>query len=103
MFLQTCCEGVLHDNKQGYECCGTHYIPRRHSLDDVCCGGQFYTKLANHQCCGGRFVLSLKFDIGDLTLNQQNYLVIDGLSAMKRFQILCITDMLKWMKTRFVA
>ena len=63
VFLQTCCEGVLHDNKQGYECCGTHYIPRRNSLDDVCCGGQFYTKLANHHCCGGRFVLSLKFDI----------------------------------------
>ena len=53
---QTCCDGVLYDNKAGYECCGTAYIPQRVSASHLCCGGKFHRPLRNHQCCGGRWV-----------------------------------------------
>ena len=52
--VQTCCSGVLYNNKVGYECCGTHYVPLRLNANDICCGGKFYQPLANHQCCKQR-------------------------------------------------
>ncbi|XP_074661048.1 usherin-like [Tubulanus polymorphus] len=53
---KTCCQDVLYDNKPNHECCGTAYIPKKSSPDDICCGGRFYKKIVNYQCCSDKYV-----------------------------------------------
>ncbi|XP_048258912.1 usherin-like [Haliotis rufescens] len=52
---KTCCDGVLHDIKSGYACCGKDYLSQP-SLDAVCCGGKFYGPVTGYRCCGTRYV-----------------------------------------------
>ncbi|CAH1791583.1 unnamed protein product, partial [Owenia fusiformis] len=60
---KTCCNGVLHDNKQDYVCCGSSYLPLPLNDTAVCCGEQFYNYLDNHQCCHDKYLEVLPGEI----------------------------------------
>ncbi|XP_076463865.1 usherin-like [Babylonia areolata] len=52
---KVCCEGEVHDKEEGYDCCGTSYIPRP-DPNTVCCAGKFHPTQVNFTCCGSRYV-----------------------------------------------
>ncbi|KAH3846702.1 hypothetical protein DPMN_089004 [Dreissena polymorpha] len=51
---RVCCDGVLHNSKDGYQCCGKGYVPMNNK-SDVCCGGVFQTFKPVHVCCNNRY------------------------------------------------
>uniref|UniRef100_A0A8B9SU76 Usherin n=1 Tax=Anas platyrhynchos TaxID=8839 RepID=A0A8B9SU76_ANAPL len=53
--LKVCCNGILHDNKPGFQCCEDKYIPFILNSPGVCCGGQIHAVQPKHQCCGGYY------------------------------------------------
>ncbi|XP_009864107.1 PREDICTED: usherin-like [Apaloderma vittatum] len=53
--LKVCCNGILHDNKPGFQCCEDKYIPFVLNSPGVCCGGQIHAVQPKHQCCGGYY------------------------------------------------
>ncbi|NXL36266.1 USH2A protein, partial [Glaucidium brasilianum] len=53
--LKVCCNGILHDNKPGFQCCEDKYIPFILNSPGVCCGGQIHAVKPKHRCCGGYY------------------------------------------------
>eukprot|EP00076_Gallus_gallus_P047875 XP_419417.4 usherin isoform X2 [Gallus gallus] len=53
--MKVCCNGILHDNKPGFQCCEDKYIPFILNSPGVCCGGQIHAVQPKHQCCGGYY------------------------------------------------
>ncbi|XP_056424309.1 usherin isoform X1 [Hyla sarda] len=53
---QVCCREVLHDRKDGYECCEQDYIASIDNASRTCCAGQVYVVKHDHHCCGGYYV-----------------------------------------------
>ncbi|XP_052767673.1 usherin-like isoform X2 [Mya arenaria] len=53
---KVCCDGVLHEARSGYQCCGREYASMA-SPNDICCGGVFFTYRQDHACCNGRYDL----------------------------------------------
>uniref|UniRef100_A0A663LW22 Usherin n=1 Tax=Athene cunicularia TaxID=194338 RepID=A0A663LW22_ATHCN len=53
--LKVCCNGILHDNKPGFQCCEDKYIPFILNSPGVCCGGQIHAVKPKHWCCGGYY------------------------------------------------
>ncbi|XP_073409429.1 usherin [Dendrobates tinctorius] len=60
---QECCHHVLHDRKDGYECCEQNYMAFIHNASRICCAGQVYMLKPDHHCCGGYYV---KLHAGDV-------------------------------------
>lgn len=54
LFSKVCCDGVIHNSRPEFECCGRFYVYKP-SPDAVCCGGQFYSPVSNYTCCGKRY------------------------------------------------
>ncbi|XP_075719450.1 usherin [Rhinoderma darwinii] len=52
---QVCCRDVLHDRKDGYECCEQDYVASMANASQICCAGQVYGVKSEHQCCGGYY------------------------------------------------
>ncbi|KAK7504941.1 hypothetical protein BaRGS_00003969 [Batillaria attramentaria] len=59
---KVCCDGVLHDIRSGYECCGTAYVLKL-TADAVCCAGKFYQPQQNFRCCGTRYIQVLPGEV----------------------------------------
>ncbi|CAN2387435.1 maintenance of animal organ identity [Pristimantis euphronides] len=53
---QVCCRDVLHDRKDGYECCQQDYIASMDNASQTCCEGQVHMVKPDHHCCGGYYV-----------------------------------------------
>uniref|UniRef100_A0A8C6NEI0 Usherin n=1 Tax=Melopsittacus undulatus TaxID=13146 RepID=A0A8C6NEI0_MELUD len=61
--LKVCCNGILHDNKPGFQCCEDKYIPFILNSPGVCCGGQVHAVQPKHLCCGGYYT---KVSVGEV-------------------------------------
>ncbi|KAM3930149.1 usherin [Leptodactylus fuscus] len=53
---QVCCRDVLHDRKDGYECCEQDCIVSVDNASQICCAGQVHVVKPDHHCCGGYYV-----------------------------------------------
>ncbi|NXO10183.1 USH2A protein, partial [Oriolus oriolus] len=61
--LEVCCNGILHDNKPGFQCCEDKYIPFILNSPGVCCGGQIHAVQPKHQCCGAYYTRVLAGEV----------------------------------------
>ncbi|XP_065600248.1 usherin [Cyrtonyx montezumae] len=61
--MKVCCNGILHDNKPGFQCCEDKYIPFILNSPGVCCGGQIHAVQPKHQCCGGYYTRVLAGEV----------------------------------------
>ncbi|XP_075451724.1 usherin isoform X2 [Ascaphus truei] len=52
---QVCCNGVLHNRKDGYQCCEDKYTSSSRNSSGICCGGQMNVVQPEYQCCGGYY------------------------------------------------
>ncbi|MEE6473903.1 hypothetical protein FKM82_010212 [Ascaphus truei] len=52
---QVCCDGVLHNRKDGYQCCEDKYTSSSRNSSGICCGGQMNVVQPEYQCCGGYY------------------------------------------------
>ncbi|KYO43601.1 usherin isoform J [Alligator mississippiensis] len=52
---KACCNGILHNNKPGFQCCEDKYTPFILNSSGVCCGGQIHAVQPKYQCCGGYY------------------------------------------------
>ncbi|XP_039386307.1 usherin [Mauremys reevesii] len=60
---KVCCNGILHNNKPGFQCCEDKYIPFILNSLGVCCGGQIYAVQPKYQCCGGYYTRVLAGEV----------------------------------------
>ncbi|KAH0622699.1 hypothetical protein JD844_025228 [Phrynosoma platyrhinos] len=51
--FKVCCNGTLHNNIPGFQCCEDQYL--HINTSGVCCGGQMHAVQSDYVCCGGYY------------------------------------------------
>ncbi|XP_075195246.1 usherin [Anomaloglossus baeobatrachus] len=78
---QVCCHHVLHDRKDGYECCEQNYVASFHNASRICCAGQVYMMKPDHRCCGGYYIKLRAGDVCCYNKSQNRISTGDGNSC----------------------
>ncbi|XP_053139313.1 usherin [Hemicordylus capensis] len=61
--FKVCCNGILHNNTPGFQCCEDKYIPFILNISGICCGGQMHAVQPEYQCCGGYYTKVLAGEV----------------------------------------
>uniref|UniRef100_A0A8D2ISK6 Usherin n=1 Tax=Varanus komodoensis TaxID=61221 RepID=A0A8D2ISK6_VARKO len=61
--FQVCCNGILHNNTPGFQCCEDKYFLFNPSTSGVCCGSQMHAVQPDHRCCGGYYTRVLAGEV----------------------------------------
>ncbi|XP_062981457.1 usherin [Elgaria multicarinata webbii] len=61
--FKVCCNGILHNNIPGFQCCEDKYLLFPPNISGVCCGGQTHAVQPDYQCCGGYYTRVLAGEV----------------------------------------
>ncbi|XP_075060358.1 usherin [Mixophyes fleayi] len=77
-YQQVCCREVLHDRRDGYECCEGDYIVSSTNSSQICCAGEIFVVQPDHQCCGAYYIRIQYGDICCYDRTQNRVSIGDG-------------------------
>ncbi|XP_068088985.1 usherin isoform X3 [Hyperolius riggenbachi] len=75
---QVCCSGVLHDRRDGHQCCEADYVAHGANSSWTCCAGQIHVAQPNYQCCGRYYVTLLAGQVCCYDGSQNRVSIGDG-------------------------